>query len=102
MPLVIATAMIGVAVFSLMKPEAGLSTAADKPSRRLETAGYVATLVLGVYATFRGRWTPLVRERCVEAGMWLVGCAYNFCWEHDSLRVAASLGWGRRWQDRTK
>ena len=59
-------------------------------------------------ATFRGRWTPLVRrgralvrERCVEAGMWLVGCAYNFCWEHDSLRVAAPVGWGRRWQDRT-
>ena len=22
----------------------------------------------------------------MTAGMWLVGCAYNFCWEHDSLR----------------
>ena len=21
--------------------------------------------------------------------MYLVGCAYNLCWEHDSLRVAA-------------
>ena len=59
-------------------------------------------------ATFRGRWTPLVRrgralvgERCVEAGMWLVGCAYNFCWEHDSLRVRAPAGPGRRWQGRT-
>jgi hypothetical protein len=59
-------------------------------------------------ATFRGRWTPLVRrgralvrEGCVEAGMWLVGCAYNFCWEHDSLRVSAPLGSGRLWQGRT-
>jgi transposase-like protein len=59
-------------------------------------------------ATFRGRWTPLVRrgralvrERCVEAGMWLVGCAYDFCWEHDSLRVSAPAGSGRRWRGRT-
>jgi transposase-like protein len=59
-------------------------------------------------ATFRGRWSPLVRrgralvrERCVEAGMWLVGCAYNFCGEHASLRVAAPAGSGRRWQGRT-
>jgi transposase-like protein len=59
-------------------------------------------------ATFRGRWTPLVRrgralvnERSVGAGMWLVGCAYNFCWEHDGLRVAAPAGSGRRWAGRT-
>jgi transposase-like protein len=59
-------------------------------------------------ATFRGRWTPLVRrgralvrEPCVAAGMWLVGCAYNFCWEHDSLRVRAPAGSGRQWQGRT-
>lgn len=59
-------------------------------------------------ATFRGRWTPLVRrgralvrERSVGAGMWLVGCASNFCWEHDSLRVAAPAESGRRWMGRT-
>jgi len=59
-------------------------------------------------ATFRARWAPLVRrgralvnERSVGAGMWLVGCAYNFCWEHDSLRVAAPAGSGRRWAGRT-
>jgi hypothetical protein len=59
-------------------------------------------------AIFRGRWTPLarrgralVRERCVEAGMWLVGCAYNFCWEHASLRVAAAVGTAWRLYDRT-
>jgi uncharacterized membrane protein YfcA len=52
MPLVIALAMIGVAVFSLVKPEAGLSAAPDKPSGRLEAAGYIATFVLGVYGGF--------------------------------------------------
>jgi transposase-like protein/uncharacterized membrane protein (UPF0136 family) len=60
-------------------------------------------------ATFRSRWTPLVRrgralaheEGGVQAGMYLVGCAYNFCWEHDSLRVAAPAGAGRKWQGRT-
>ena len=59
-------------------------------------------------ATFRSCWTPLVRrgralvrERSVQAGMYLVGCAYNFCWEHDSLRVAAPAESGRKWQGRT-
>lgn len=58
-------------------------------------------------ATFRSRWTPLLRrrralvgERCVEAGMWLVGCASNFGWAQDSLRVAAAVGTAWRWQDR--
>jgi hypothetical protein len=45
-------------------------------------------------ATFRARLAPLARRtRCgvrqratLEAGMWLVGCCYNFCWDHRSLR----------------
>lgn len=60
-------------------------------------------------ATFRGALSPLVRRgraiaRGVEtltAGMYLVGCAYNFCWSHDSLRVAAGAGERRKWQGRT-
>ena len=60
-------------------------------------------------ATFRSRLAPLVRrgraiartEAALTAGMWLVGCAYNFCWCHDSLRLAAPAGSGRRWQERT-
>ena len=60
-------------------------------------------------ATFRARVTPLVRrgraiartEATLEAGMFLVGCAYNFCWEHESLRQAAAEGAGRKWQERT-
>jgi hypothetical protein len=33
--------------------------------------------------------------------MYLVGCAYNFCWEHTSLRLAAAAGAGRKWAKRT-
>ncbi len=60
-------------------------------------------------ATFRSRLVPLVRrgralartEAALTAGMWLVGCAYNFCWYHDSLRREAPLGTGRHWQELT-
>ena len=60
-------------------------------------------------ATFRSCLAPLVRrgraiartEAALTAGMWLVGCAYNFCWCHDSLRLAVPAGSGRRWQART-
>ena len=60
-------------------------------------------------ATFRGALSPLTRRgraiaRSVDtliAGMYLVGCAYNFCWVHDSLRVAAGAGQRRKWQERT-
>lgn len=37
----------------------------------------------------------------LTAGLYLVGCAYNFCWHHDSLRLAASPGAARRGRDRT-
>jgi transposase-like protein len=60
-------------------------------------------------ATFRGALSPLVRRGraiargagTLTAGMYLVGCAYNFCWPHDSLRVAAGAGGGPRWRERT-
>ena len=60
-------------------------------------------------ATFRASLAPLVRrgraiahtEAVLTAGMWLVGCAYNFCWLHDSLRVAAPGGACWKWQERT-
>jgi transposase-like protein len=60
-------------------------------------------------ATFRASLAGLVRrgrallheaER-LQAGVYLVGCAYNWCWEHDSLRVAAPAGSGRKWRGRT-
>ncbi len=45
-------------------------------------------------ATFRARLAPLVRRTraaarqavTIEAGLWLVGTCYNFCWPHRSLR----------------
>lgn len=60
-------------------------------------------------ATFRGAMSPLVRRGraiargvgTLTAGMYLVGCAYNFCWPHESLRVAASAGGRLKWRERT-
>ena len=51
-------------------------------------------------ATFRSALAPLVRrgralahtEEVLTAGMSLVGCAYNFCWYHRSLRLRATTG----------
>jgi transposase-like protein len=60
-------------------------------------------------ATFRSALAPLVRRgraiahkvETVHAGMYLVGCAYNFCWVHRSLRLAAPAGAHLKWQERT-
>ena len=60
-------------------------------------------------ATFRSALAPLVRRGraiahkvdTLTAGMYLVGGAYNFCWPHDSLRLLAPAGTGRKWQART-
>jgi transposase-like protein len=60
-------------------------------------------------ATFRACLVPLVRrgralahtEARLRAGMYLVGCAYNFCWEHESLRLSAPEGAASKWIERT-
>lgn len=60
-------------------------------------------------ATFRSTLASLVRrgrailhkEAVLWAGMYLVGCAYNLCWYHESLRVAAPEGAGYKWKERT-
>jgi uncharacterized membrane protein (UPF0136 family) len=60
-------------------------------------------------ATFRSSLSGLVRrgralahkEAMLQAGMCLVGCAYNFCWYHESLRLAAPEGASHKWQERT-
>ena len=77
--------------------------AATKSGTAINTA-YIERL----NATFRSRLAPLGRrgraiartEAMLSAGMWLVGCAYNFCWYHDSLRQDALVP-GRRWVERT-
>lgn len=60
-------------------------------------------------ATFRSRLAPLIRRgRCLarqvptlRAGMYLVGCSYNFCTPHRSLRQVAADGSGQQWRERT-
>ncbi len=60
-------------------------------------------------ATFRQHLAPLVRRgralarttTVLTAGMYLVGCAYNLCWYHDSLRQAAPSGAPTKWLERT-
>ena len=60
-------------------------------------------------ATFRASLAPLVRRgraiahtaTMLTAGMYLVGCADNFCWLHQSLRLAAPAGALWKWQERT-
>jgi transposase-like protein len=61
-------------------------------------------------ATFRQRIAPLARRsrnlvqqaETLVAGMYLVGCFYNFCDYHHSLRLKLSVGsFGYRWVHRT-
>lgn len=61
-------------------------------------------------ATFRQRIAPLTRRsrnlaqqaETLVAGMYLVGCFYNFCDYHHSLRLKLSVGsFGYRWVQRT-
>jgi transposase-like protein len=60
-------------------------------------------------ATFRAAMCPLVRrgrsivrgEGVLTGWMYLVGSAYNFCWEHDGLRVSAPLGEPLKWWGQT-
>ena len=61
-------------------------------------------------ATFRQRLAPLARRtralarqsETLQAGMYVVGCMYNFCTYHQSLRTLLHLPKGRRhWLRRT-
>lgn len=74
-------------------------TEAAVQDRLMETQRSLTALINTAYverlnATFRARLAPLarrtrqgVRQRAtLEAGMWLVGVCYNFCWPHHSLR----------------
>jgi transposase-like protein len=82
----------------------GAVLAASKSGSGINTAS-----IERLNATFRASLAPLVRrgraiahtEAVLTAGMWLVGCAYNFCWLHESLRIAAPAGACWKWQERT-
>ncbi len=68
-------------------------------ARLRATQGSEASVINTAYierlqATFRSRLAALVRRsrtpvrlrKTLEAGMWLVGTCYNFCWTHTSMR----------------
>lgn len=60
-------------------------------------------------ATMRSALAPLVRRgralahkaETLQAGMYVVGTAYNFCWAHRSLRQGAPAGSEHKWHERT-
>jgi transposase-like protein len=60
-------------------------------------------------ATFRSALAVLVRrgraiahkETMLTPAIYLVGCAYNFCWYHESLRLAAPKSSSHKWLKRT-
>ena len=62
-----------------------------------------------LHATFGSALAPLARrgralahtEAVLTAGMYSLGCASNFCWSHDSLRLAAPENAPRKWQECT-
>jgi hypothetical protein len=72
-------------------------------------AGINTAYIERLNATFRGALSPLARRGraiargagALTSGMYLVGCAYNFCWAHDSLRVGGDPEPGRKWPERT-
>jgi transposase-like protein len=86
--------------------QARLATTQGRATAVINTA-YVERL----NATFRAHLAPLVRRTraaarqaaTLEAGMWLVGTCYNFCWPHDSLRQrrGAADPPGGKWIART-
>jgi len=60
-------------------------------------------------ATFRSHLPALVRRGrtiarkplTLQAGMFVVGSAYNFCWYHASLRLQAPAGAQYKWEEQT-
>jgi hypothetical protein len=80
--------------------------ASDGPADHL---GINTAYIERLNATFRSALAPLVRrgralahkEAVLTAGVYLVGCAYNFCWSHESLRLATPEGASPKWQERT-
>jgi transposase-like protein len=47
------------------------------------------------------RTRSLARQsKTLQSGMYLVGCVYNFCTEHESLRLPGLIG-GHKWLERT-
>ena len=98
--LVIAVAMVGVAIFTLLRPEIGVT--ARLVSRRRETVGYVAAFVLAIYGGFfsGGYVTLLTTAFVLLFGMTFLHSRshyedrqrFFFCRGSADLRVAGCCG----------
>jgi hypothetical protein len=99
-----------------MARRVALGTAEAVQARLAATQGMAGAVVNTAYierlnATFRAHLAVLVRRSraaarqtaTLEAGMWLVGCCYNFCWPHRALRRWRTPGDppGRHWVEPT-
>lgn len=71
---------------------------------------YFTAFIEQLNATFRQRLDSLARRtrtlvckaETLEADMYIIGCLYNFCDPHHSLRLKLSAGrYGYRWVQRT-
>jgi transposase-like protein len=79
--------------------------------RKTQGQGMINTAFIErLNATFRQRLNSLARRtrtlvrkaHTLEAGMYVIGCFYNFCDPHHSLRLKLSVGrFGYRWVPRT-
>jgi transposase-like protein len=79
--------------------------------RKTQGQGMINTAFIErLNATFRQRLNSLARKtrtlvrkaQTLEAGMYVIGCLYNFCDPHHSLRLKLSVGrFGYRWVQRT-
>jgi len=89
----------------------GASALVEQLLRRTQAGGVINTAFIErLNATFRQRLAPLARrsralaqqESTLSAGMWVLGCVYNFCDYHQSLRLRLSVGeFGHHWVQRT-
>lgn len=89
----------------------GVQTAVESLIKKTQGQGVINTAFIErLNATFRQRISPLTRRArnlaqqadTLVAGMYIVGCFYNFCDYHHSLRLKLSVGsFGYRWVHRT-
>jgi transposase-like protein len=89
----------------------GVQAMIDRLIQTTQGKGVINTAFIErLNATFRQRLHSLTRRtrtlaqrtETLVAGMYLVGCCYNFCDYHHSLRLKLSVGsFGHRWVQRT-
>src|SRR3972149_6948031 len=71
--------------------------------RKTQGQGMINTAFIERLNSLARKTRTLVRKaQTLEAGMYVIGCLYNFCDPHHSLRLKLSVGrFGHRWVQRT-